>query len=104
LYEEFKAEEKAVGSHGFVVPCIHRIPFQQALLEYLGEMSLFQALYDSREDLNRLIHLLDQQMMDIIHRLAQTELRYIEFGDNLIERFGYISERVEEHPLMVREG
>jgi len=83
LYEEFKAEEKEVGSHGFVVPCIHRIPFQQALLEYLGEMSLFQALYDSREALDRLIHLLDQQMMDIIHRLAETELRYIEFGDNL---------------------
>ncbi|MBW2635729.1 MAG: hypothetical protein JRE14_16790 [Deltaproteobacteria bacterium] len=62
LYEEFAAEEKAVGSHGFVVPCIHRIPFQQALLEYLGEMSLFQALYDSRDALDRLIHLLDRQM------------------------------------------
>lgn len=83
LYEEFAAEEKAVGSHGFVVPCIHRIPFQQALLEYLGEMSLFQALYDSRDALDRLIHLLDRQMVEILNRLGETSLPYIEFGDNL---------------------
>ncbi len=83
LYEEFKVEERELGSHGFVVPCIHRIPFQQALLEYLGEMSLFQALYDSRDKLDRLIHLLDQQMVDILTRLAETELPFVEFGDNL---------------------
>jgi len=83
LYEAFKAEEEAVGAHGLLVPSIHRIPFQQALLEYLGEMSLFQALYDSREALDRLIHLLDLQMVNIIERLAETDLPYIEFGDNL---------------------
>ena len=83
LYDEFKAEEEMVGSYGFVVPCIHRIPFQQALLEYLGEMSLFQALYDSRDELDRLIHLLDLQMTDILGRLSETDLPYIEFGDNL---------------------
>ena len=83
LYEAFKAEEEEVGPHGFLVPCIHRIPFQQALLEYLGEMSLFQALYDNREALDRLIHLLDLQMKDILAQLAETDLPYIEFGDNL---------------------
>ncbi len=83
LYTEFRAEEREVGSHGLVVPCIHRIPFQQALLEYLGEMSLFQALYDSIDELDRLIHILDQQMADILSRLAETDLPYIEFGDNL---------------------
>jgi len=83
LYEELKAEEAKVGSNGFVVPSAHRIPFQQALLEYLGEMSLFQALYESRDRLDRLIHLLDLQMVDILNRLAKTDLPYIEFGDNL---------------------
>ena len=82
-YDEFQAEENKVGTHGFVVPCVHRIPFQQALLEYLGEMSLFQALYDNREKLDRLIHLLDLQMVDILNRLGETDLPYIEFGDNL---------------------
>ena len=83
MYAEFMAEEKKVGTNGYVVPCIHRIPFQQALLEYLGEMSLFQALYDSRDQLDRLIHLLDQQMVDILNRLAEMDLPYVEFGDNL---------------------
>jgi hypothetical protein len=82
-FEEFKAEEAEVGSHGFVVPCIHRIPFQQSLLEYLGEMNLFQALYDNREALDRLIHLLDLQMTEILTHLVETDLPYIEFGDNL---------------------
>ena len=82
-FTEFKAEEEEVGPHGFVVPCIHRIPFQQALLEYLGEMSLFQALYDNREQLDRLIHLLDLQMVEILKQLGKTDLPFIEFGDNL---------------------
>ncbi len=82
-FTEFEAEEKEVGSHGFVVPCIHRIPFQQALLEYLGEMSLFQALYDNRQQLDRLIHLLDLQMEEILTQLEATDLPFIEFGDNL---------------------
>jgi len=83
LFEEFKADEVEVGSHGFLVPCIHRIPFQQALLEYLGEMNLFQALYDNREALDRLIHVLDLQMEEIVTHLVETDLLYIEFGDNL---------------------
>ena len=83
MFEEFKSEEAELGLHGFLVPCIHRIPFQQALLEYLGEMSLFQALYDDRNALDRLIYLLDLQMKDIIDHLVQTDLPYIEFGDNL---------------------
>jgi hypothetical protein len=83
LYEEFKAEAEAIEPHGFLVPCIHRIPFQQVLLEYLGEMSLFQALYDDREALDRLIYLLDLQMKEIIGQLVETDLPYIEFGDNL---------------------
>ncbi len=77
LYTEFKAEEEEVGPNGFVVPCIHRIPFQQALLEYLGEMSLFQALYDSKDTFDRLIRLLDLQMTEILERLVETDLPYI---------------------------
>lgn len=82
-YEAFKREEDKIGSHGFVVPCIHRIPFQQALLEYLGSIKLFQALYHNKNRLDRLIHLLDLQMVDILNRLADIDIPYIEFGDNL---------------------
>ncbi len=82
-FSEFADQEQEVGPHGFVVPVIHRIPFQQALLEYLGEMRLFQALYDDRDNLDRLIYLLDLQMMSILECLAKMDLAYVEFGDNL---------------------
>ena len=64
-------------------PCLHRIPFQQALLEYLGEVPLFTALYDSPRLLDRLIHLLDQQFMQILQQLSDLPAIYVEFGDNL---------------------
>ncbi len=59
-----------VGEHGYVVPLLHRIPFQQALLEYLGEVALFYALHDNAAPFERLLHLLDQQMVEIWRRLA----------------------------------
>jgi hypothetical protein len=83
LYDNFYAEERKIGSHGFVVPCIHRIPFQQALLEYLGAMKLFHALYHNKEKLDRLIQVLDLQMVEILNRLVEIDVPYIEFGDNL---------------------
>ena len=45
-FNKIRDAENELGDHGFVVPCLHRIPFQQALLEYLGEIPLFTALYD----------------------------------------------------------
>lgn len=35
LFENIFDDEKLLGDNGFVVPCLHRIPFQQLLLEYL---------------------------------------------------------------------
>lgn len=52
-------------------------------MEYLGEMSLFQSLYHSKNKLNRLMQLLDQQMVEILHSLADMDLPYVEYGDNL---------------------
>ncbi len=86
-----------LGDIGFVVPCLHRIPFQQVLLEYLGEIPLFSALYDCPDRLGRLLHLLDRQLTEILHQLLDLPSIYVEFGDNLdgvmtnpklFERFG----------------
>ena len=82
-FNKIQADEEDLGDNGFVVPCLHRIPFQQALLEYLGEIPLFTALYDMPDDLDRLIHLIDQQMLDILDHLKDLESIYVEFGDNL---------------------
>ena len=35
-FNKIREDEDDLGDNGFVVPCLHRIPFQQALLEYLG--------------------------------------------------------------------
>jgi hypothetical protein len=82
-FDKILADEQDLGNNGFVVPCLHRIPFQQALLEYLGEIPLFTALYDSPQLLDRLIYLLDQQLVEILHQMTDLPSIYVEFGDNL---------------------
>ena len=82
-FDKIRKDECELGGNGFVVPCLHRIPFQQALLEYLGEVPLFTALYDNPQQLNRLLHVLDQQLMEILRQMADLPSIYVEFGDNL---------------------
>ena len=43
-YEKIGRRGRRVGENGYVVPLLHRIPFQQVLLEYLGEVACFYAL------------------------------------------------------------
>jgi hypothetical protein len=83
LFEHIAADQKMLGDNGFVVPCLHRIPFQQLLLEYLGEMQLFAAIYDHPDLIDRLIKVLDQQYMEIIRQLSELEVIYVELPDNL---------------------
>lgn len=82
-YEQIASEEARLGGDGFVIPQVHRIPFQQILLEYLGEVNLFYTLYDNPALFRRLMDLLDEQLVDILQRLARSPLWYIELGDNL---------------------
>ncbi len=48
LFDKVIQEEERLGGIGYVVPMPHRIPFQQVLLEYLGETRLFYELHDNR--------------------------------------------------------
>lgn len=82
-FDNVRRDELELGEGGFVVPCLHRIPFQQALLEYLGEIPLFSALFECPARLDRLVHLLDQQLTGILHQLSDLPSIYVEFGDNL---------------------
>lgn len=82
-YEKLAAAEARVGENGYVLPLVHRIPFQQVLLEYLGEVALFYALHDDTSRVERLLHLLDQQMVGILRHLADLPATYLEFPDNL---------------------
>jgi len=82
-HEKFQEEEGKLGDIGFVVSLLQRIPFQQTLLEYLGEVPLFEALYDNPRPLKRLLTLLDEQLTDILHNLSESPFFYVEFIDNL---------------------
>lgn len=82
-FENIFDDEAELGDNGFVVPCLHRIPFQQLLLEYLGEIPLFNALYDSPRHVKRLIDVLDQWFIEVLHHLSDFPGLYVEFVDNL---------------------
>lgn len=83
LFDKIAAETAQIGEHGLLVPLLQRIPFQQVLLEYLGETALFYALHDEPQRVRRLLDLLDAQMLDFLPRLAALEAPYVEFPDNL---------------------
>jgi uroporphyrinogen-III decarboxylase len=82
-YEKVTREEAKLGDIGYVVPMTPRIPFQQMLLEYLGEIPFFYALHDSPRLVRRLMTVLDEQLTEILHRLADLQVPYLEFPDNL---------------------
>ncbi len=83
IYETILQEQHRLEGLGFVIPLLPRIPFQQVLLEYLGEVPLFYALYDSPSQIERLLQLLDERLMDILHHLTELPVLYVEFPDNL---------------------
>jgi hypothetical protein len=83
LYDRIYMAETELGSIGYVVPTLQRIPFQQVLLEYLGETALFYALHDHPQPVRRLLQVLDEHMTDVLHRLADFRRPYVEFPDNL---------------------
>jgi hypothetical protein len=82
-YERYLDEAARVGDGGFVVPLLQRIPFQQMLLEYLGEIPLFEALYSNTILLKKLLFLLDEQLTHILSQLSESSFPYLEFQDNL---------------------
>jgi len=83
MFDNIFNDEKMLGDNGFVVPCLHRIPFQQLLLEYLGEIQVFTALYDNPNFIDRLMTIIDNQYMEILNRLSELPVLYVEFPDNL---------------------
>ncbi|MGQ9500922.1 MAG: uroporphyrinogen decarboxylase family protein [Anaerolineae bacterium] len=83
MYDAIVQEQCQLEDWGFVVPLLPRIPFQQVLLEYLGEVPLFYALHDTPSQVERLLKLLDEQLMGILNHLAGLPVTYVEFPDNL---------------------
>jgi hypothetical protein len=82
-YQRYAGQQAALGENAFVVPLLNRIPFQQVLLEYLGETELFYSLHDHPDLVHRLLQVLELQMLDLLDQLSLFEAPYVEFPDNL---------------------
>jgi len=83
LYENVSEDQTELGENGYAVPYLHRIPFQQVLIEYLGEISTFYAIYDSPKKVKRLIDVLDKWLTEVLYQLSELKVIYVEFPDNL---------------------
>jgi len=81
--EQLLTAEDELGSIGFVVPTVCRIPFQQVLLEFMGEVNFFYALHDQPQKVERLLTVLDLNMRRDLAHLADIPNPYVEFVDNL---------------------
>jgi hypothetical protein len=80
---EWRQEQAAMEGYGLAVAMLGRIPFQQVMLEYLGEVPLFYALHDEPASVQRLLDLLDRRVVEILRSLHDLGAPYLEFGDNL---------------------
>ncbi len=83
LYDEFFAQDAQMGPDGILIPWPNRVPFQQLLLEYMGEVPLFYAVYDQPKFVQKLMDLVDERFTDDMYQLANFDFPYIEFPDNL---------------------
>lgn len=81
--EKLQATQDQIGDIGFVVPMLNRIPFQQILLDYVGEVASFYLLYDEPGFVQKAVTLLHEKLVDLLVHMAALSLPYVEFSDNL---------------------
>ena len=82
-YDQFFRQEAQLGENGYLVPIIERIPFQHLLIDAIGEIELFYALYDHLQSVERLLKVLDNKVTEKLNQFSKFHAPYIEFTDNL---------------------
>ena len=82
-YEDYTAEEAAVGENGLVTGIIDRTPFQRLLLDFVGEQGTFYALHDEPALLEHFLAVLAVQAEEMLQLGARAPARVIELADNL---------------------
>lgn len=82
-FDRVRQAEAELGDFGFVVPWIGRIPFQEVLIELLGEMATFYALNDDPGCVHALLAAIDELRVETASVLAGLEAPYVEFSDNM---------------------
>jgi uroporphyrinogen-III decarboxylase len=82
-FEAFNKRSEELDGMGTLVPTLNRVPFQSLLIDAIGEIPLFYALYDTPVLVERLLEVVDQQTTDLLDHLADFDAPYVEFVDNL---------------------
>ncbi len=82
-FERLRAAEAEIGEYGFVSPSLLRLPYQQLLIDYFSTEKFFFALHDSATAVGRLLDLLGERCVEFVDRLAELDVPYVQFGDNL---------------------
>lgn len=82
-FEAFLAKAEEMGDSGFLVPTLNRVPFQSILIDVMGEINCFYALYDTPDQIDRLLQVIDLHTTQLLESLDDFDCPYIEFIDNL---------------------
>ncbi len=82
-FGRFQEEQGRIGKIGFVLPMLPRIPFQQILIDYIGEVPTFYLLFDNPQIVDNLMALVDEKLVDVLRKLSEFAWPLVEFADNL---------------------
>ena len=82
-FERFSSEEDELGEDGWLIPLLNRMPFQNLLLDAVGEVPLFYALHDAPMAVERLLTLQDELTIRQLIALEDLAVPYVEFNDNI---------------------
>jgi hypothetical protein len=79
----YMAEVASVGQGGLVVPSLDRLPYQQLLIDYFGEIEFIYALHDEPKMVEGLMQLLHERVSEAFAGLAGIDAPYVELIDNM---------------------
>jgi hypothetical protein len=82
-FDTVRETQEKLGDIGFVIPLLNRIPFQQLVLDHIGEVDFFYMIYDHPDIVDKLMTLLDTVILNDLEQVKQFEWPYIQFDDNL---------------------
>jgi hypothetical protein len=82
-FDRIREGQVEVGDFGFVVPKIGRIPFQEVLIDLLGEVNTFYALNDYPARVHALLAAINELRVETAGVLSGLDVPYVEFVDNV---------------------
>jgi len=82
-FDRVRQAQAELSDFGFVVPEIGRIPFQEVMIDLLGEVDTYYTLNDEPERIQTLLATIDERRVEMARLFAGFDIPYVEFGDNV---------------------